>query len=104
MIRTRGWPLRKVLSHAPLLGLVPHPQGITCYSATTMRAASESGISAILDLTPVFRGAAEGGGPLFYRLDGAHWRPRAHGIAAEAIADWIGTAQLFPRSPRRCGS
>ena len=33
MIRTRGWPLRKILSYAPVLGLVPHPsrrpQGIS---------------------------------------------------------------------------
>lgn len=27
MIRTRGWPLRKVLSVAPLVGLAPHPAG-----------------------------------------------------------------------------
>jgi hypothetical protein len=72
------------------------------YSVTTMQAASRSRVATILDLTPVFRNTAAGVGPLFYRLDGAHWTPRAHRLAAEEIARWVLTPSLLPRSSRAC--
>ena len=73
------------------------------YSATMMQAASRSGVAAILDLAPVFRSAGERE-PLYYRFDGAHWTPRAHKLAAEAIGLWMLTAPLLPRSPRACAA
>jgi hypothetical protein len=72
------------------------------YSVSTMKAATQSGVAPILDLVSVFQRVAGQGGPLFYRLDGAHWTPRAHRIAAGAIAHWLETGHVLPRSPRTC--
>ncbi len=72
------------------------------YSMSMTKAASRSGVAAILDLAPAFRRAADGRGPLFHRLDGAHWTPRSHAIAAEAIADWLIAVGLLARSARTC--
>ena len=72
------------------------------YSGTMMKAASQSGVATILDLAQRFRAVSVESGPLFYRLDGAHWTPRAHEIAAESIAQWMMTDRLLPRSPRAC--
>jgi lysophospholipase L1-like esterase len=74
------------------------------YSASMMQAATGSGVAGILDLAPVFRAAAGEGRPLFYRLDGAHWTPRAHRLAAEAIGRWIVASRLLPPSPRGCAA
>lgn len=73
------------------------------YSATTMEAALRAGVVPTLDLTPLFRRAAAGGPPLFQRLDGAHWTPRAHAIAAQTLAQWIRDDSTLRRSPRGCG-
>lgn len=72
------------------------------YSATTMMTVSGGGVDAVLDLTPSFRRAAGQGAPLFYRLDGAHWTPRAHALAGEAIASWIADHRLLDAPPRPC--
>jgi hypothetical protein len=71
-------------------------------SASTRQAASRSGVAATLDLTPAFHAAGAAGEPLFYRLDGAHWTPRAHRLAAAAIAPWL-LAGVLPHAPRACG-
>jgi len=71
------------------------------YLATTMEAARRAEVVATLDLTPIFRRAAADGPPLFYRLDGAHWTPRAHALAADAIARWARDS-LGPGAPRAC--
>jgi hypothetical protein len=72
------------------------------YSPTTMMTVTEGGVDAVLDLTPSFRRAAGHGAPLFYRLDGAHWMPRAHALTGAAIASWIADHRLLPASPRHC--
>jgi lysophospholipase L1-like esterase len=89
-----------VIGEGSAFGVVVLPD--LYYSPTTMQAASRSGVAPVLDLTPVFRGAAAAGGPLFHRLDGAHWTARAHGLGAEAIARWILAGPVLPRSPRAC--
>ena len=71
------------------------------YLPTTMQAVSRTDV-ATFDLAPVFRRVTDDGGALYYRLDGAHWTPRAHRLAADAIAQWIVTASLLPRSPGAC--
>lgn len=62
-------------------------------------AARRSGAPMWLDLGPVFAGRRE---PLFYRLDGAHWTPRAHALAGDRIADFLVTTNALPARPRRC--
>lgn len=49
-----------------------------------------------LDLTPVFRVAAEHGQQLNYKLDG-HWNPAGHELAAKAIADWAQDCKILDR-------
>lgn len=65
-------------------------------------AVTHSGIRTFFDLSPVFQKAAADGERLFYKLDGAHWTPRAHAIAAEAIAQFVMRARLLPDRPRTC--
>jgi lysophospholipase L1-like esterase len=72
------------------------------YSSEAVSALAPSGVAAFLDLTAVFRAAAGAGERIFYKLDGAHWTPRAHARAAEAIADFVARAQLLTRRPRAC--
>jgi hypothetical protein len=72
------------------------------YAGAMMKAASQSGVATILDLAQRFRAVSVESGPLFYRLDGAHWTPRAHEVAAESIAQWMMRDRLLPRSPRAC--
>lgn len=62
-------------------------------------AARRSGTPMWLDLGPAFAGASE---PLFYRLDGAHWTPRAHALAGDRIAEFVVTTKALPERPRRC--
>ena len=72
------------------------------YSAVTMSAATRSGVEQVLDLTPAFRGRARAGERLFYGLDGAHWTPPAHAMAAADIAAFVARAGLLSRPPRAC--
>ena len=71
-------------------GSAPDIKGKNIANPSAMiQAASRSGVGAIFDLAQAFRSVAAAGGPLFYRFDGAHWTPRAHRLAGDAIAEWI---------------
>jgi lysophospholipase L1-like esterase len=72
------------------------------YSAVTMSAATRAGVEPVLDLTPAFRERTRAGERLFYALDGAHWTPRAHAMAADGIAAFVARAGLLSRPPRAC--
>lgn len=69
----------------------------------TVAAAIRSGVSPVFNLTEAFREADKAkGGPLFYRLDGAHWTGRAHEIAAYRIAEFLERMPFFQKAPRQC--
>lgn len=72
------------------------------YSGSTKAAAARAAVGATLDLSATFRRAAPDGAALFYRLDGAHWTPRAHALAADAIASWMRAAHIVSPAPRPC--
>jgi lysophospholipase L1-like esterase len=62
--------------------------------------AARAGVPALLDLPERFRAAA--GERLYYRLDGDHWTPAAHRLAAEGIADALARGPWLAAPPRRC--
>jgi hypothetical protein len=53
----------------------------------------------LLDLTPSFRDAARGSGPLYYAHD-QHWTAAGHDLAAHEMADWLKASALLPSDPR----
>lgn len=74
-------------------------------ASTTDLAATESGVRPVLRLAAAFREAAQASaGPLFYRLDGAHWTEAAHALAARHLARLMVEAGLFQRAPNRCAA
>lgn len=68
-------------------------------TSAVAEAARRSGTPAWLDLRPAFAGDRP---RLFYRLDGAHWTPRAHALAGDRIAEFLVTTKALPAQPRRC--
>jgi lysophospholipase L1-like esterase len=68
------------------------------------RVAAAAGIEATLDLAPRFRDIPlEQRRRLFYRLDGAHWTPEGHALAARHLAAFIQEAKLL-EGPVPCRS
>ena len=61
---------------------------------TKLRSWSQSAGVPFLDLTPVFREAVRTNDGLNYKLDG-HWTAAGHAVAAEAIAKWLSTGQVY---------
>ncbi len=53
-----------------------------------------------LDLTPVFRAAAEHGQKTNWKIDG-HWNPVGHELAAKAIADWAQDCNILDKETNK---
>jgi hypothetical protein len=51
-----------------------------------------------LDLTPVFRAAAERGLRTSWKIDG-HWNPIGHELAAKAMAEWVQDCNILDKRP-----